>query len=78
MEFNVLGQLYKLSFRFADGPGAIVQGNTIYTAELNPGTSVIFVQARIDTIPLPGVLALMGMGLVMIGWQVRGRRRKLF
>jgi hypothetical protein len=75
--FQVLGQTYKISFRFADGPGAIVQGNTIYTAELKPGTAVIFVQARIDTVPVPGVLALMGMGLVMIGLQVRGRRRKL-
>ena len=75
--FSVFGQQYKISFRFADGPGAIVQGNTIFTAELSPGTAVVYVQARIDTIPLPGVLALMGMGLVMVGWQVRGRRRKL-
>lgn len=76
--FTILGQEYKLSFRFADGPGAIVSGNTIYTAELSPGTAVIYVQGRIDTvnIPLPGVLALMGMGFVMIGWQVGGRRRR--
>lgn len=75
--FEVLGQSYQISFRFADGPGAIVDGDTIYTAELSPGRAIVYVQARIDTIPLPGVLALMGMGLVMIGWQARGRRRKL-
>lgn len=73
--FFVDGQLYKASFRFANGPGAIVDGNTIYTAEESPGTAVVYVQGRIDTIPLPGVLALMGMGLMMIGWRVR--RRKL-
>ena len=78
VSFEVDGRLYTASFRLADGPGAIVQGDTIYTAEMNPGTAVMYVQGRIDTIPLPGVLALMGMGLVMIGWQVRGRgRRKL-
>lgn len=75
--FTIGGQIYKLSFRFADGPGAIVDGNTIYTAEDSPGTAVIFVQGRIDTIPLPGILALMGLGLVMIGLQVPSRRRKL-
>ncbi|MEX1198484.1 MAG: THxN family PEP-CTERM protein [Pseudohongiellaceae bacterium] len=74
--FAVDGQLYKASFQFADGPGAIVvNGTTIFTAEDSPGTAVMFVQGRIDTIPLPGILALMGMGLVMIGWQVRGRKR---
>lgn len=73
--FEIDGQLYEASFRLADGPGAIVEGDTIYTAELSPGTAVMYVQGRIDTIPLPGVLALMGMGLMMIGWQVRGRRK---
>lgn len=75
ISFFLDGQLYKASFRFADGPGAIVDGDTVYTAEESPGTAVVFVQGRIDTIPLPGVLALMGMGLMMIGWRVR--RRKL-
>ena len=73
--FSIDGQLYKARFRFADGPGAIVDGDTIYTAELNPGTATMFVQGRIDTIPLPGVLGLMGLGLMLIGWQVRGRRK---
>lgn len=76
--FSILGTQYKISFRFANGPGAIVDGDTIYTAETRPGTAVVYVQARIDTLPLPGALALMGMGLVMMGLQVRGRRRKLF
>lgn len=77
--FSVMGQIYKLSFRFADGPGAIVSGDTIYTAELSPGTAVVYVQGRIDAVnvPLPGVLALMGMGFMMLSLQVRGRRRKL-
>ncbi|MFA5631066.1 MAG: THxN family PEP-CTERM protein [Porticoccaceae bacterium] len=70
------GITYTLSFQFADGPGAIVDGNTIYTAEEAPGTAVMFVQARIDArvIPVPGVLALMGMGLILLGWRVRGRK----
>lgn len=75
--FTVGGQQYVASFQFAPGDGAQVIGDTIYTSETAPGTSTVFVQARIDTIPVPGVLALMGMGLMMIGWQVRGRRRKL-
>lgn len=75
ISFYVGSQLYKASFQFANGPGAIVDGNTIYTAENSPGTAVVFVQGRIDTIPVPGVLALMGMGLMMVGWRVR--RRKL-
>jgi len=70
------GITYTLTFRFADGPGAIVSGNTIYTAENAPGTAVMFVQARIDArvVPVPGVLALMGAGLMLLGWRVRGRK----
>lgn len=68
------GKAYKAQFRLASGPGAIVDGNVIYTAEDSPGTAVMYVQGRIDTIPLPGVLALMGMGLMMIGWRVRSRK----
>jgi hypothetical protein len=71
--FFIDGVQYKVSFQFANGPGSIVSGNTIWTAESSPGTAVIFVQARIDTIPLPGVLVLMGLGLMMLGWQVRGK-----
>jgi hypothetical protein len=69
------GITYKASFRFFDGPGSIVDGNTIYTAENSPGTAVMYVQGRIDTIPLPGILFLMGMGLMMLGWRVGGRRK---
>jgi len=68
------GHLYRVAFQFADGPGAIVDGNTIYTAENAPGTAVMFVQARIDMIPVPGVLALMGTGLILLGWRTRGRK----
>lgn len=75
--FTIGEHTYRASFRLADGPGAIVIGNTIYTAEESPGVAVMYVQARIDTVPLPGILALMGMGLVMMGLQVRGRRRKV-
>lgn len=79
ISFTIDGRLYKLSFQYADGPGALVDGTTVFTAENSPGTAVMYVQGRIDTIPLPGVLALMGMGLMLIGWQVRGhgRGRKL-
>jgi hypothetical protein len=63
--------MYKLSFRYFAGPGAILIGDDIFTAEVAPGTSVLFTQARIDTIPVPGVLALMGMGLMVMGWRVR-------
>lgn len=73
--FTVGTQIYKASFRLVGGANTFIDGNTIYTAETSPGTSVLFVQGRIDSIPLPGVLALMGMGLVMVGWQVRGRRK---
>jgi len=67
---------YTLQFRFADGPGAIVDGNTIYTAEDAPGTAVMFVQARIDAVPVPvpGALALMGVGLMLLGWRIRERK----
>lgn len=69
--FYVGSQLYKLSFRYLAGPGAIMDGDTIYTAEKYPGTAILFTQARISTIPVPGVLALLGMGLLMLGWRVR-------
>jgi hypothetical protein len=69
--FTIDGQLYKLSFRYFAGPGAILIGEDIFTAEVAPGTSVLFTQARIDTIPVPGVLALMGMGLMVMGWRAR-------
>jgi hypothetical protein len=72
------GITYTASFRFADGPGSIVDGNTIWTAELSPGTAVMYTQVRIDAaavpVPVPGVLALMGMGLMMMGWRTRGRK----
>ncbi|MFA5493876.1 MAG: THxN family PEP-CTERM protein [Porticoccaceae bacterium] len=69
--FYVGGQLYKLSFRYLAGPGAILDGDSVYTKEKSPGTSVLFTQARITTIPAPGVLALLGMGLLMLGWRIR-------
>lgn len=75
INFTIDGQAYLASFQLLGGDGAIVTGDTIYTAELSPGTAIMYVQARIETIPLPGVLALMGMGLMMIGFQVRGRRK---
>lgn len=69
------GVTYTASFQFANGPGSIVDGNTIWTAENSPGTAVMFTQARIDaaTVPVPGVLALLGMGLMMLGWRTRDR-----
>lgn len=69
--FYVGGQLYQLSFRYLAGDGAEIIGNTVYTSENAPGTAILFTQARISTIPAPGVLALLGMGLLMLGWRVR-------
>lgn len=74
--FNFGGVAYNASFRFFEGPGSLVDGNTVYTAEDSPGTAVMYVQARIDaleSVPLPGILALMGLGLMMLGWRVRER-----
>lgn len=73
--FSFGGVDYTAQFRFFDGPGAIVDGNTIYTAEDSPGTAVMYVQARIDaaSVPVPGVLALMGLGLLGLGLRVRER-----
>lgn len=72
----VMGQLYKVSFQLEAGTNAARIGNSIYTAEDNPGWSQILLQARIDPfdVPVPGVLALMGMGLMTIGWSLRGRK----
>lgn len=72
--FTIDGQLYKLSFRYAAGEGTFVDGETVYTSETAPGTAILFSQARIDAIPVPGVLGLMGMGLLLMGWQIRSRK----
>lgn len=74
--FVLDGTSYTVSFRFADGPGSIVVDDTIWTAENSPGTAVMFTQARIDAraVPVPGVLALMGAGLMMLGWRKRDRK----
>lgn len=72
--FTIDGQLYKLRFQYAAGEGTFVNGTTVYTSETAPGTAILFSQARIDTIPVPGVLGLMGMGLLLMGWQVRSRK----
>lgn len=73
--FPYMGENYVVQFRIIGGPGAIVEdGNIIFTAEESPGTAVFYIQARIDAVPVPGVLGLMGLGLVMIGWRTRRRR----
>lgn len=76
--FNFDGFQYTVAFQFANGPGSIVVDNQIWTAEEAPGTAVMFTQARIDAVPIPvpapGVLALMGMGLMMLGWKTRGQK----
>jgi hypothetical protein len=76
--FTIEGITYTVQFRRIGGPGSIVVNNTIWTAENAPGTSVMYIQARIfsrelRSVPVPGVLGLMGVGLLILGWRTRAR-----
>jgi hypothetical protein len=61
--FTALGENWLLSFRaFAEvDAGTAVVGNSIYTAESE--TSILRIQAEITQVPVPGTLALLGLGL---------------
>jgi hypothetical protein len=74
--FVIENTIYTLSFQRLAGPGAFIGGDTIWTAENAPGTAVMYIQARIDAreVPVPGVLALMGAGLLLLGWRTRARK----
>ncbi len=75
VSFFIGGKTYTLSFRYFAGDGAIVDASgddiRVFTREDAPGTATLFTQARIDVVPVPGVLLLMGAGLVLLGWRVR-------
>ena len=73
IDFIYDGVTYTLSFRYLAGEGAIIDGaGFVYTDEDAPGYAILYNQAMITTaIPAPGVLALMGAGLLALGWRVR-------
>jgi hypothetical protein len=72
--FSALGERWSISFRILAqaADGSFFNGtDTVFTAE--SFTSDLFIQARIDQVPEPGTIALLGIGLLGLPL-VRARR----
>ena len=72
LAFSSGGLNYQLLFGLEPGAGTFVDGNRVYTAEA--AISELFVTARIVQVPEPMTLALLGLGLLGIGFTTRQRK----
>jgi hypothetical protein len=72
LPFNVDGISYVLIFGLEPGDGTTVIGNRVFTEENS--NSDLFLTVRIVAIPEPVSIALLGLGLVALGFTTRARR----